>query len=148
MPVEDIEADFPNLKASPWSITSPIADKPNCIGWALHDSNQFWDPDMIGVRGYYWPPGVPRDWTRSSLKAVFEIFGYQVCDDSELEPGWEKVAIYIDEDRTPSHAAVQKESGMWSSKLGVYEDIEHPTLASLESDAYGTVDCILKRPRR
>jgi hypothetical protein len=147
MPVEDIEGDFPNLRTTQWEITSPITDIPNCIGWALHDVNQFWDPSMVGVRGYYWPPGIPRVWNRNTLRQVFELHGYSVCDNAELEVGFEKVAIYVDEDDEPTHATIQTELGKWSSKLGVYEDIEHPGVDSLESKAYGTVAIVMKRRR-
>jgi len=147
MPREDIEKDFPNLRTSPWTITSPIADVPNCIGWVLHDNNQFWDPSAVSVRGYYWPPGVPRVWNLNSIKQVFEIHGYELCGDAELETGFEKIAVYVDEEGVPTHATFQKESGEWSSKLGVWEDIEHARVDSLESYAYGTVGFIMKRKR-
>ncbi len=39
------------------------------------------------------------------------------------------------------------ESGMWTSKLGKSEDIEHKTLEGLEGEEYGTIECILKRAR-
>ena len=147
MTIEDIEADFPNLRTALWAITSAIADVPNCVGWALHDRNQFWDPSMVGVSGYYWPPGVPREWTLNSIRRVFQIHGYEECDSAELETGFEKIAIYVDPLGEPTHVTVQKDSGAWSSKLGVYEDIEHPTLDSLESVAYGSVSVKMKRKR-
>ncbi|SRR6266498_2857189 len=147
MPREEIERDFPNLRTSQWTITSPIADIPNCIGWALHDNKQFWDPSVVGVRGYYWPPGVPRVWNLNNIRRVFEIHGYELCSDAELETGFEKIAVYVDEEGVPTHATFQKESGEWSSKLGVWEDIEHTRVDSLESHAYGTVAFIMKRKR-
>jgi hypothetical protein len=102
---------------------------------------------MVGVRGYYWPPGVPREWSLNSIRRVFQIHGYEECESADLEKGFEKIAIYFDAQNEPTHVAVQKDSGVWSSKLGVYEDIEHPTLESLESAAYGSVSVKMKRKR-
>src|SRR5713226_5715869 len=105
MPIEDIEADFPNLRRAPWAITSPIADVPNCVGWALHDRNQFWDPSMVGVNGYFWPPDIPREWTLNSIRRVFQIHGYEESDSDELEARFEEIAIYVDAQGEPTHVA-------------------------------------------
>jgi hypothetical protein len=74
--------------------------------------------------------------------------GYEECATDELEPGFEKVVIYMDEDGFPTHAARQLENGNWTSKLGGWEDIEHTSLSCLEGTdlAYGTVAVILRRP--
>jgi hypothetical protein len=145
MPEEDIEADFTNLKPGEWRITSEYDEGYNCIAFAVHDTRQFWDPDMIGVRGYYWPPGIPRDFRVSTLIRVYEIHGFRGCDNGELESGFEKVAIYGTSADNGTHAARQKDSGVWTSKLGESEDIEHDTLEGLEGDVYGKVFVIMKR---
>lgn len=84
-----------------------------------------------------------------SFRAIFEAAGYQPCDSQELEPGFEKVAIYVDAAGEPTHAARQVENGNWTSKLGRWEDIEHSAPSSLEGvdPAYGTVALILRRRR-
>ena len=81
-------------------------------------------------------------------RAVFELMGYEECATDELEPGFEKVAIYVDTDGSPTHAAKQLGTGSWTSKLGGWEDIEHPSLHALEGTglAYGSVALILRRP--
>jgi hypothetical protein len=61
MPIEDIEEDLPGLKPGDWSVSSEADDGYNCVAWAVRDTQQFWDPSLVGVRGYYWPPGVSRD---------------------------------------------------------------------------------------
>src|SRR5439155_859558 len=122
--IEELEGDFPNLRSEGYQLRSPITDRPNCIGWALYDYNQYWDPGMIGVKGYYWPPGVARDDSLESWIKIFEIHGYRICENSELEPDVEKVAIYgSPETKTPEHVARQKKSGVWVSKLGKGADI-------------------------
>jgi len=64
-----------------------------------------------------------------------------------IEDGWEKIAIFADEQGEPLHAARQLPSGRWTSKLGADVDIEHD-LAALEGDLYGKVACFLKRRLR
>jgi hypothetical protein len=56
---------------------------------------------------------------------VFALHGYQPCDNSELEPATEKIAIYVGADGEPSQVAKQLPSGWWQSKLGSDYDIEH-----------------------
>jgi len=63
---------------------------------------------------------------------------------------FEKVAIYVDEDGSLTHAARQFDNGSWTSKLGSWQDIEHRTLQALERTAsiygYGNVSLFLRRP--
>lgn len=70
-----------------------------------------------------------------------------VCDTSDLEPNYEKLAIYADSTNTPSHMVRQLSSGHWTSKLGELEDIQHLTLDQLSGSDYGRVVQILKRKR-
>lgn len=145
MSLEAIESDFPNLRGTDWRKSSEIDDGYNCIAFAVHDTRQYWDPNIIGLRGYYWPPGVPRDDNMASWIKVFEIHAFRVCEHGELEPGLEKIAIYADENQVPTHVARQLNDGTWTSKLGPYEDIEHRSLRALESYAYGNVAVFMKR---
>jgi hypothetical protein len=142
-----LEEDFENLSRDGYRKTSPATDRPNCIGWALYDYNQYWDPNMIGVRGYYWPPGVPKEDSLESWTKVFEIHGYRICEGGELDAESEKIAIYADAKGIPQHVARQKSSGVWVSKCGKGEDIEHNTLDALTGELYGKVVRFMKRPR-
>jgi hypothetical protein len=147
MSLSDIQADFPNLKPGEWKQSSPRDDGYNCIAFAVHDARQFWDPDSIGVKGYYWPPGIPKDFRVSTLIKLYEIHGFTVCASADLEETYERIAIYgIDDEGT--HAARQLQKGVWTSKLGPEEDIEHQTPEGLESDLYGHVLVIMKRKRQ
>ena len=89
--------------------------------------------------------------TLASFQVVFEGMGYLECESNALEAGYEKIAIFVDNDGVPTHAARQLQSGAWASKLGDWEDIEHESLSTLESaplmnSLYGTVALILRRP--
>jgi hypothetical protein len=126
----ELEELWPGLATSEYSITSPQEPRPNCIGWALGDTTHFWEPGPPTV-GYYWPPNAPQDDSLSSWIRIFELHGYRTCDSAEFEQGKEKVAIYLGLDGLPSHVARQKASGLWTSKLGKLEDIQHDTLEAL-----------------
>jgi hypothetical protein len=122
--------------------------KYNCIAWAAGKKDNFWWPRP--ERGYYWPPGLPREQlgqeTLGNFINAFETEGFEVCGNGRFKNGFEKVAIYVDGNGHPTHAARLLSSGLWSSKLGDDEDIEHFKLNSLEGRAYGTVAVFLKRP--
>ncbi len=64
--------------------------------------------------------------------------------DEELEPGFEKIALFADERGIPRHAARQLLTGRWTNKLGELEDIEHG-LRDLEGAEYGTVVLVMRR---
>jgi hypothetical protein len=70
--------------------------------------------------------------------------GFERCDDADWEPGVEKLAIFADASG-PTHVARQLPNGMWTSKMGKMEDIEH-TLEGLSGGKYGYVQVILRRP--
>jgi len=139
-----IEAAFPNLADSGYSVTSPSSKEYNCIAWAADDPVRWWWPDPYGLK--YCPARAPRQLTLEAFIAAFAESGYVVCDSAELEAGFEKVAIYLGLDGTPKHAARQLSNGHWSSKLGQSEDIEHHTLEGLSGSAYGVSAQFLKRP--
>ena len=141
-----IEGALPALKEQAYEITSDESETYNCIAWALHDTKQWWWPTTL--YGCYWPPGVPRENTREAVIKVFEMHGYTNCDSGELEPGYEKVAIYERSDTGIEHAARQLQDGEWTSKIGEWEDIRHRTPQSVECEDYGKVVQIMKRPRK
>ncbi len=138
---EYIEKFFPNLKNTYYQITSPQTRKYNCIAWAASDQKEWWWPIHSG----YWPEGAPRENTVRAFIIAYGLLGYSICDNGELEIGFEKIALYTI-NGVPSHAARQLDNGNWTSKLGPLEDIEH-TLEGLIGDMYGVVTQFLKRPR-
>jgi hypothetical protein len=142
--VEELENLFPRLKGTTYRITSPTDWAYNCIAWAAGFTNHWWWP--IGdPQDTHWPSSVPRVYTLDAFRAVFVALGYVPCNSEAPEPGYQKVALFADWQRTPTHAARQLLDGRWTSKLGRMEDIEHELLA-LEGDVYGTVVLVMKRP--
>ena len=139
-----IENYFPRLRVGDYQITSPESEAYNCIAWAAGQSDLWWEPDPFDL--YFWPPEAPRNLTLGAYVKAFGVLGYVPSQNSDLEPGFEKVAIYTDLMGKPTHAARQLPSGNWTSKLGELEDIEHETLDCLSGSSYGSVALLLKRP--
>ena len=77
---------------------------------------------------------------------AFVVLGFTPCDTAEYEEGFEKVAIYIDVNGKPTHAARQLSSRLWTSKLGNLQDIEHE-IDGVSGDQYGAVAVIMKRSK-
>jgi hypothetical protein len=134
---------FPRLAVSASEVTSPKDIRYNCVAFALGDTRWWYEPENKEP-GVYWPPGIPDEQTLSAYFELFEANRYARCESSLLEPGFEKVAVYAAGDRF-KHVAKQSGSGIWTSKLGKLEDIEHESLDALETADYGTVVAILKR---
>ena len=139
------EAMFPNLNPGEYRVTSEASPVYNCIAWAAGDDTDWWWPDPDS--GNYWPAAAPFEETLASFRAVFEALGYRECATAEREPGFEKVALFVDDDGLPTHAARQLPNGNWTSKLGKWQDIEHQYLNALAGSAslYGNVALLLRR---
>ncbi len=137
-----LEHLFPGLVGSSYQLTSSQDSEYNCIAWAAGDTENWWWPG-VNLDQEYWPPGIPRSQTQEAFLAAFASLNYFVCENAELEAGYEKVALFADADG-PTHAARQLTNGRWTSKLGKLEDIEHG-LHDLEGNVYGKVVVIVKR---
>jgi len=135
-----VQATFPSLRSGSFAVTSVHTCTYNCIAWAAGDSENWWWPSADD----YWPDKVPREETLEAFTLAFQTRGYEPCDDGDVEPGYEKVAIYAVTGR-PKHMARQLSTGAWTSKLGRAWDIEHPSLESVECDEYGHSVQYLKR---
>jgi hypothetical protein len=117
----------------------------NCIALTVDDTSRRYWP---ATEGYYWPQDIRNDESADAFIEFYGLYGYHVCEDSGLETGFEKIAIYI-HDGDITHAARQLSSGHWMSKLGrSFEDIEHYTLEGIESPSYGRATVFLRRPRQ
>ena len=151
-PAAALEKLFPNLASAGYEITSAEDPRYNCIAWAADDVTRWWEPVASPVPGmllggYYWPDGVDTAVTLPNYVRVMRRQGFRECESSDLEVGWQKVAIYVDSQGVPTHAARQLESGQWTSKCGRLEDIRHNTLEAVGSPSiYGTVAAVLRRP--
>jgi hypothetical protein len=141
-----LEALFPNLAASGYEIRSEQSASYNCLSYAIGIDAISWDP--FNEPDTYWPAGIKQDYTIGALVAAYRTVGFVECDDGEPAAGFEKIAIYGSDDGTYSHAAVLRENGMWASKLGELEDIEHGSLDAILCEAYGTVRKFMARRSR
>lgn len=141
-----LEYWFPKLSSSIYKISSKATEDYNCIAWAAEDDSRWWWPDA----DCHWPDGVPRQETLEAFIQAYQTLGYEPCNGDHLESGFQKIAIYVDNNRKPTHAARQLPDGKWTSKLGKSEDIEHVLDALTGSDRgeYGFVGQIMKRPSR
>jgi hypothetical protein len=140
--MERLEVLFPHLRGTAYRITSPASDVYNCIAWAAGDTEHWWWPSDPART--YWPLGAPRRETLETFRNVLATLGYVVCEQADLKPGFEQIALFAEADGTPTHAARQLRDGTWTSKLGMSKHIQH-ALEDLTSAAYGSVAQILKR---
>jgi hypothetical protein len=147
---------FPNLQAGSYRRTSNPTGTYNCIAHAAYDCKFNWWPLPAGFeeKDRYWPKGAPPRRTIRAFRKAFEIQGFELCDDGNLEAGYEKVVLYVSNKATgvnplnaPTHMARQLPCGNWTSKLGPYIDIMHDTPERLTGDEYGRVELYMQRPR-
>ena len=136
----NVQRLFPNLTDDNHLIMSLETDNYNCIAWAYEVSNKRMWP---GTPDYYWPAGVTGTGELATLVQLYLDEGYEKCENGEPEEGYKKVAIYVNQDG-PQHAALQLDSGQWTSKLGDLQDIKHDTLQALEGEEYGKAAVFLK----
>lgn len=138
-----LEYLFPRLRGISYQITSPAEPDYNCVAWAAGDDSRWWWPDEFDQ--YYWPEGIPHRSTLDAFVQAFQALGFELCEESRLEMGWDKAAIFAKEDGVPTHAARQLPDGAWTSKLGKLEDIMHPELDHVSGSEYGDPVVILRR---
>lgn len=144
--IRDVESWFSQIRKGAYEITSDYDAKYNCAAFAAGETDVWWEP--IRPDGY-WPPDAPHEFTIEAYATAYRSVGFEICESSNSEPGFEKLALY-GEDGEFVHAALQLPSGRWTSKLGRSEDIEHDTLEQLEGkgkDEYGFVVAFMKRPK-
>lgn len=178
-----LELRFRNLASAGYDPTSAQTKYPptpgayNCIAWAVEDprngnllDSRFWWPEGHYT---YWPTWInPKENTVECFVRTFRWFGYEVCSNSKVESGYDKLVLYAIHAATrapcapprnwrnmrewePTHMARQLPDGTWTSKLGGAEDITHFTLDAVESygpphgwsarEAYGCPVVYMKR---
>lgn len=138
------ELPFPNLLRPFYRKTSDETDLNNCAAWAAGYASRWMQPKTESW--HLWPDGAPNDYKAESFVRAFELVGFQKCADGSREDGYSKIAIFAKKDGEFGHAAKLMPDGLWSSKLGDWEDISHTTLDLLESESYGNVKWFMKRP--
>jgi hypothetical protein len=141
-PEQIIESWFPNLsQPNTYKITSPQTEDYNCIAWSAEVTNACWWPETDAS----WPTTLPLVNTLDNFIAAFRMLGYEPCPTFVLESGYQKVAIYLDRNGSPTHMARQLSSGAWTSKLGPSWDIEHTELRGVEDSTYGHAKVALRK---
>jgi hypothetical protein len=144
---------FPRIPFDTLLIKSPSDDDYQCIAW----SEGYTDRLSWPAEGYSWPTGLPladppEMATVDHFLLRFSLLGYRPCGlDDSFEFGYQKVAIYVN-DQGVTHMARQHLLGLgWLSKLGDMEDILHRNLEDIEGEMsvagyeYGRVAMVLKR---
>jgi hypothetical protein len=98
MPASNIESTFPRLRREGYRITSSESTDYNCFAWAAHDSQNWWSP--VDGFGYHWPRGVTKTLKLESFVELYQRqYDCQICDSHRLEPGFEKIAIYVNDQK-------------------------------------------------
>lgn len=136
---------FPNLNSTNHAITSESSTIYNCIAWAAEIVEKWWWP----IRGpdeeeVHWPVGISRELTIDAFVAAFGTIGYERCTSSDHEAGYDRIALFT-RNGEPTHAARQLADKLWTSKLGISEDITHE-LNALDGLLYGTATVFMRRP--
>lgn len=136
----EIESWFPNIVGKQFKIFKSSI-KFNCVAYTL----DFYD-DWIWTNEKAWPyDKIPRNSGLNGFKELYKLNGYEECDSSSFEEGYEKIAFYSYNGR-PMHACKQF-GNTWRSKLGISVIIEHELewLCGYTDDAYGEIAFIMKR---
>ena len=132
---------FPKLSVEAIDIVAPISTEYNCIAYAAGDVSQWWGTVESGD---HWPDYATRTRRLESLIEVFIGLGFQRCQDSSLESGFEKVALY-EQRGAWMHAALQTRTGRWRSKMGEGPLIEQHSPESLSNGVYGNPTIYMRR---
>jgi hypothetical protein len=123
---------FPNLFDVASKKTSEKSERYNCIAWAFKDNRRHWWPNQ---KRSFWPLPTLGLSIADAFVRWFAHDGWEECQNSELEAGFEKIALY-GIGGAPKHAARQLSTGMWTSKLGPDIDLSR-TLSDLIGPEYG-----------
>lgn len=142
---------FPNLASDDlFEITSPQTPNYNCLAWACKYKDRWMQPPSIGTSPAldgvsYWPKDAIEGLEIDCLVDAFQKEGFEICDNWQHEENFQKAALYVI-DGNWTHASRELRKGVWTSKLGCSNDIQHGTPYSVEGINYGQVYCIMKKP--
>lgn len=125
----------------------------NCVAWAFGRNDINWWPSFPGG-GWAWPvPFACQGHALNEFENLFAVWGWEPCQSSALESGYDKIALYADGEGSPTHLArmirpkiLSGSVSLWTSKLGPGIDITHE-LDALEGDhRFGKVYRIYRKP--
>lgn len=144
---KELNDRFPKLVPGTFLPKSKATARYNCIGFAAGDERHWWEGECNGGR-FHWPYGFPRTTDAPTVARIFRDQGFEPTSNRDIEPGYEKVAIYICVDDMDFSHIAKSDGDVWKSKLGKGQDIHHYSLDVLEGsekDEYGIVDIILRK---
>jgi hypothetical protein len=156
MSCAEIISSFPLLAYDMnFAITSASSPDYNCISWAYGVSDLWiWPPceyesESLSVL-HYWPVGILDSSEVSVFISLFASLGYVLCDSSRHESGYERISLHVYRGTTIcTHASRElveyPYAGMWTSKLGKWNDIRHSSPYVFDGSEYGAVHCIMRR---
>jgi hypothetical protein len=149
----NIKKDFPNLHEDNFSFTSIRTDliqyakiDYNCCAWALGRTDKRLDMTEGFLEELELDENNINHTAEAYAKDVYTKYKFEICNDGNLEKGFEKIVLYEDENGLFSHVSRQLQNGNWTSKLGHWEDIEHSSIYDLVGCFYGTPKIFMKKP--
>lgn len=150
---EALIAVFPNLEDDVnFEILSQATPVYNCIAWAMQLDDRWVDP--CDRPGHWWPKNVEKTSSPSALIHAFEAMGFTLCDNHNLEEGFDKVVLYKKEDADQwTHAARIVSEDVEYSKFGEGWDGMHSTNVLCETGkgfaglSYGIPYAYMKRDK-
>ena len=132
---------IPNLIGKPYKIISTHVGEPefNCVSFSL----DIFD-DWTWTNEACWDTSIPRNLKVQSFRLLYNKHGYEECNNSDYEHGYDKIAFYAI-GLTPTHAAKQFKN-MWRSKINIAV-VEHELdwINGNDKNGYGEVVFIMKR---
>jgi len=141
MTTEERLGEFPNLSDGTYELKSEDTKYYNCVAWVVGITYK-----RIDSYGYWWPEDLEATHTANSYAELYKrYFGFEICDNSDYEDGYDKIALYSDKNNLFTHATRRINNKCWTSKMGDYEDIEHYNLTSVGGGDYGKPTIFMKR---
>lgn len=129
-----------------YRVTSPPDEAYNCFAWSTGNVDERYDPYDEGS------PWHNEDFFKKRPseqgKIIIELFttlGFKPSDNDLWEDRCQKIAIYQKENGEVTHAIRILQSGIWASKLGDEEDIEHSAPSDFFGSGYGRKVTYMKR---
>jgi hypothetical protein len=86
---------------------------------------------------------VKRDFWASSYIEALKVVHFEECDGPDPEDGYEKIAVF-QKGGLFKHVALIASPETWKSKLGEYEDLDHPH-DGMDGGKYGNICKYLRR---
>lgn len=145
---EFVDSDYKQSERFPFIVTSAATRRYNCAAWAVH-IDDLWiqpprSPQTYTESVYHWPEELVL--VKANLegyKALYAHYGFEECDNGDLEPGYEKIALFYKKS-CGIHVARQLSDGKWTAKMGPGVDVSHDIRACV-AGMYDHVEQYMRR---